>query len=276
MKKTSGFTLIELIVAMVIVGIVAGIAILFVGPAFRHYAAAERRAMLTHLADGALRRIVTEVHTAVPNSLRQLNGCLEMVPTTGGGRYRTAPDPRMAAGGDELDMSQPDNGFDTITDLDPLPAGGDFVVIGNVNGGDVYTGDSRAVISGDNPPAAGVRHITLKPAKQFPFGYTGGRFVVVSKDEQAVTYACTNVGTVNGAGTGKLVRINNYGFSAQQQCPPPGAGDTVASKVSRCSIVYTPPQGAVAQSGFVQLQLTLTDGGESVSMTVGAHVENAP
>lgn len=286
-KRTAGFTLVELIMVMVIVGVVAGLAIVFVGPAFRHYATAQKRASLTHLADGALRRIVTEVHTAVPNSLRLLNGCLEMVPTSSGGRYRTAPDPTTGLG-DDLDTTMPDQSFDTMTPWTTVPAAGsDWVVVGNVNGDDVYTGASRARIQDTivAPVPAGVvapvGHVNLTAAAQFPFGYTDGRFVVVPDSEQAVTYACEGVGTANGTGTGTLVRISRYGFLGAQQCPLATTPATtvraiVATKVSRCNILYNPAQSAVAQSGFVQLQLTLTDQNESVSLTVGAQVENAP
>lgn len=283
-KKTAGFTLVELIVVMVITGIVAGVVTLFVAPAFQNYAIAERRANLTHQADTALRRIVTEVRTAVPNSLRLQSPCLEMVPTSEGGRVRMLTDPTIAQS-DALDLSVADTGFDVLT---PMSVGAgpntDWVVVGNLNTDDVYTGASRAQMAATAlpvPAGTGTRYITLAGAgKQFPFGYDGGRFVIVPDSQQAVTYVCEGAGlNAEGTGTGTLARISHYGFLAGQQCPianPAATRAVVATRVSACNFVYSPNQGVVQQSGFVQLQLTLADHGEAVTLTVGSQVENAP
>jgi MSHA biogenesis protein MshO len=56
----------------------------------------------------------------------------------------------------------------------------------------------------------------------------------------------------------------------------PADAPVLASKVAACAFVYSPNHGATQQSGFVQLQLTLADGGESVALTLGAHVSNVP
>ena len=72
MNKEHGFTLVELVIVIMVTGIIAGIFAMQFGPALQNYLAVGRRANLTHLADTALQRMVNEIHTAVPNSLRLL------------------------------------------------------------------------------------------------------------------------------------------------------------------------------------------------------------
>jgi len=288
MNKERGFTLVELVIVIMVTGIIAGIFAMQFGPALQNYLAVGRRANLTHLADTALRRMVTEIHTAVPNSLRLLpaqsaNGasCLEMVPSSDGGRFRTAADTEWDQGNPGnpskwLDLTQPAAAFDVLTLFTTAPVQGDWVVIGNQNTADVYTGASRGQVESVTTPPAnlGEARITLHQPKQFPYGYEGGRFYIVPKDLQAVTYMC---GAKAQDGSRTLTRIVGYGFKDTQTCPVIGGKSAIVStKVSNCNFVYDPSQGATAQSGFAQLQLTLTDNGEAVTLTVGSQVENMP
>jgi MSHA biogenesis protein MshO len=288
MKRDNGFTLVELVVVIVVTGIIAGIFAMQFGPAVQNYLAVGRRANLTHLADTALRRMVTEIHTAVPNSLRLLPpqtadgaSCLELVPSSDGGRFRTAADTQWNQANPAnpsmwIDLTVPTPSFDVLTPFNTTPVKGDWVVIGNQNTADVYTGVSRGQVeSVTTPPASlGKFRIALQTAKQFPYGYEGGRFYIVPNALRAVTYMC---GAKEPDGSRALTRVVNYGFNQVQSCPVAGGQSaTVTTKVESCNFVYDPSQGATAQSGFAQLQLKLTDKGESVTLTVGSQVENMP
>lgn len=288
----SGFTLVELIVVIVLTGILAGAMIMYFKPAILNYLSVARRASLTNIADSAVRVMTSEVHTAVPNSIRLIsNTCVEMVPTSDGGRFRIAPDTVWDANNPAnpsawMDLTAPKSQFDVLTEFSTVPAVGDFVVIGNQSASDVYAGTNRAAIAaiGNAPsPSVGTKRITLAQATQFPLGYEGGSFVVVPNAQQAVSYSCyfdPNIGRVdaNGTGTGVLYRLSKYGFKAAPSCPAAAAATSaiVATKVSNCTFSYNPNQGATQQSGYLQVQLELTETKESVTMTFGAHVDNAP
>ena len=75
-----------------------------------------RRANLTDAADSALRCIVRDIHTALPNSLRSTspasNNCVEFLPVVGGGRYQVTLS--VTGSGDILDFSAVDSSFDAI------------------------------------------------------------------------------------------------------------------------------------------------------------------
>ncbi|MEO7576900.1 MAG: prepilin-type cleavage/methylation domain-containing protein, partial [Massilia sp.] len=240
-----------------------------------------------NIADSAVRVMTTEVYTAVPNSIRLIgNRCVEMVPTTDGGRFRMAPDTTWdtinpANPSAWMDLSEPKSKFDVLTAFSSTPAAGDFVVIGNQSAADVYAGTNRAAIAAIGAPPSstlGQSRITLAQATQFPLGYEGGSFVIVPNAQQAVSYSCTIGTDANGTGTGVLTRYSKYGFNSAPICPSAAnaTAAVVATKLSNCSFSYDPNQGATQQSGYLQVQLELTETKESVTMTFGAHVDNAP
>lgn len=279
-KPHRGFSLVELIVVIVLIGIIGGIFAMQVLPAIRAYLAVGQRAALTGQADTALRRIVADVRRAVPNSLRVSgNQCLELVPSSDGGRYRSDQDYSMAnpAGAFLDDSPNPKTVFDVLTQPIRLPISGDRIVIGNQNPNDVHNSANNSANVGtvqsaaaSTTPGIAAYSITLAPpGLRAPDGYTGARFMVVPGNEQTVAYVCNiNAGT--------LRRITYPSLSLAPRCAASGSAALVATGVTACNFVFTANQGATQQSGFVQLQLTLSGKGESVPLTLGAHVDNTP
>ena len=291
-----GFTLVELIVVIVITAIIASTIVVFLRPALDSYVDTRLRSDLSDQADTALRRIVRDVRQSVPNSLRMATSqCFEVVPSIAGGRYRMGPDvvndtpnPCSTPSGTcaaWVDPSQGPSTFDTLTTLSTTPAVGDWIVINNQNGNDVYEGTNRWAVTAVSTPAAtqGKLRLSVSAAgagTALSAGYDGGRFQVVSNAQQSVFYVCSGAdGTVNARGDGKgtLYRLKrSFTATYPTACPAVTGADVLATNVRRCTFVYDPNQGATQQSGFLWLNLELTRNNETASLAMGAHVMNVP
>ena len=290
MDKTRGFTLIELIIVILVMALLAAVIALFLRPAFDTYIAAGNRAALHDTADLALRRLLRDVRRAVPNSIRLPEShCVEMLPAANFGRLRMAFDPVNDASASctpgtcsaPLDVTQPSTSVDALTPFDTPPAVGDFLIIGNQNGADAYSGANRVTLNAVSTPP-NIKYGTQRmsyPATQFSPGFATGRFAIVPKSQQAVFYVCSGLGIdTKGNGTGALYRLSNYGFNAAypSACPSTTGAKLMVDKISNCNFVYSPTQGATEQYGFLWVQIDLLINNERATLTAGAHVLNAP
>lgn len=288
-----GFTVIELVVTMVILSVLAAVIGGFIRPTVDAYFAVQQRAELADQADLAIRRAIADVRSAVPNSMRMPNSqCIEIVPAVGGGRYRMGPDvtndtPAGCASGSSascsawVDTSSSTAVFDALNIVKQAPAAGDWVVIDNQNGTDVYSGSNRALVTSVGTPTSsqGVLRVNIAPT-QFPQGYGDGRFQVISANEPSVFYICSGADgslDANGDGRGTLYRLTrSFQPTYPTACPSVSGAAVAATRVKTCTFVYDANQGATQQSGFLWIDIELARAGETAHLTVGAHVANVP
>ena len=84
-RRNAGFTLGELIIVIVILGIIGSSFAAFIVPALLANRDLERRAALVDSADIALRRMTRDIRIALPNSVRITSNAagfaIEMLPT---------------------------------------------------------------------------------------------------------------------------------------------------------------------------------------------------
>lgn len=262
--RCHGFTLIEAIAVIAIMGVVAAMTAIFIRQPVEAYIDASRRAVLTDIADTALRRIARDLHAALPNSVRitAAGGVtyLEFLQTVGGGRYRAARD--SAGNGNPLDFTAPDTAFDVIGPVPPAAAG-DRIVVYNLGPG---SAESDAYAGGNSAAFAGISASTISiVATQFPFSSPGRRFQVV---QYPVTYACDPA-------SGALRRYWGYAIGPVQPAPPATANVALlATHVAACGFSYASAAGS--RNGIVSLRLQLTRAGETVSLFEQVHIINVP
>lgn len=90
---TQGFTLVELVMVIVVLGVVSTVTTTFLGTGATMYADASERDRLLSQSRFAVERITRELRNAVPNSVRvSTDGrCLEFIPLLSAGRYEVVP-----------------------------------------------------------------------------------------------------------------------------------------------------------------------------------------
>jgi MSHA biogenesis protein MshO len=278
MTRPLGFTLIELIVVMLLIGIVGAGATVFITGPVAGYVDTNRRAQVADTADVALRRVARDLRQALPNSVRVGGGnrYLEYIPTSGGARY-------LAASPDFLDFTASDASFDYTGGS--LASATGFVVVFNTGqrsavscatapgGADAYEGCNRTAIT-----AVTASNVSMTSIR-FPFASPGNRFHLVPATGP-VTLACEGVGTTAGNGTGTLRIYSNYDIgtgdwgSAAPAAAPGGTSSLLAEGISACEFVSTP--GVSTTNGLVTLRIALTRQSESVTLHSQVHVDNVP
>ncbi|WP_420474187.1 type II secretion system protein [Noviherbaspirillum sp. ST9] len=284
--RTGGFTMVEAIIVISILGIVGAMIAVFIRMPMEGYDSASRRAEMTDIADTALRRISRDLRLSVPNSVRVATDgtsiFLGFLPVVTGGMYRAECSTVAACttGAEHnLDFSTTVTQFDVLGGLPVQPAIGQSVVIFNlgVPGADAYSGDNTATITAVNTTSTG-GSLSIAATRPFPFASPNQRFQVFGAP---VTYVCTPA-TVDNAGrltgTGTLTRVTGYAIGANQPTSFSGAGiqtSVLATRVSGCAI--TPPENMTLPGlALVTIRLTLLSNGESVSLYHEAHINNVP
>lgn len=257
-----GFTLVEMIIAIVITGILVGMVGIFGRQQMDAYFDISNRAELSDAADTALRRVARDLQAALPNSVRQSGNFLEFVPIVDAGRYRA--DVGAGASDDPLDFtSNSDTTFDVLGPPVKIRSGEELVIFNlGQPGSDVYeTGTSRrAATAGTNLPK-----VTFDPAgTQFSLASPQSRFQIAGRP---VTYECAPP---------NVLRHRDYDFSSTQPTSfsAPAQSDILVSNVAGCAFSYTP--AVLQRNGLVVLKLKLTINGESVELMHQVDVLNTP
>jgi MSHA biogenesis protein MshO len=284
-----GFTLVEAVIVIVIVGIVGGMLAVFIRAPVQSYADSLARAELSDTADLALRRMARDLRLALPNSIRvtPAGDAIEMLVTRTGGRYLAAED--SVDNLPVLDFIDPANTSMTVVGALPgagqLTPGSDYLVVNNLGAGfapanaydlaspqrniaQVASVDAtrNLLVLADNPFAA-----QLPPSPS-----PGRRFQIVSGP---VTYYC---GLEPDGTTRLLTRQSGYPIASVQQGDPVrmtgrGQRSLLAGHVKSCQFQY---QALASQrSALVILALVIqprNSADATVRLVHQVHVDNTP
>lgn len=293
LRRARGFTLVELVVVIVILGIVSAMVAVFVTVPVRSYIDTAARAELVDIADTATRRIARDVRLALPNSVRiDASGrYMELLLTKTGGRYLSVNDNTpgnvLAFDTDPLPAT-PTNVF-AIVGAAPTGAQtivpGDFIVVNNLGGAttpvDAYYCNAKcnrgtvSAVNGNNITLAANPFLVSDPST-LSIPSPGNRFQVVTTP---VTYFCAP--DANGGGT--LRRFSGYAIGPAQPvavgAAPLGTAPVnalLAGQVRACNFALSV---LANQRGLVSITLqlgTAGSGGGLVTLQQQAQVNNTP
>jgi MSHA biogenesis protein MshO len=291
-RQQSGFTLVELVIVIVIMGVIGGVVAVFMRAPIDAYFDSGRRAALTDVADTAVRRMSRDLRKALPNSIRTsvsgTNSCLEFIPTRTGGRYRE--EERTSSGdGKSLAFDVADSVFNMLGrnadwSLDQQIKVNDLIAVYNlgITGADSYNGDNVARVSAlaaDTSSGVEETTITLAAAKLFPLQSGTKRFHVIPVEENVVAYVCNGTTlrrlVTPGLTTGTGVLFTS---SATRYCGgvanPVSAAPVIATNVSSCAFTYN--NSDLQRNGLIQINLGVTKDGEAVNLYHQVNVNNTP
>ena len=296
-RQSQGFTLVEAIIVIAIIGIIGAIVAVFIRVPILNYRDTVDRAELTDQADLALRRMARDIRLALPNSVRvNANGsALELLQTRSGGRY-LAPDDGVDA---SLVLSFDDASNTSFTALAP-PASfaqvrvGDYVVVYNLGEGyepanayqlPVGPADAGNIarISALAPSTDSIGgqdvatvHLTLAgnpfANQDIQLQSPQRRFQVVSGP---VSFYCA----AQPDGTLALWRAWGYPVAAAQSIPGAGQRALVATRLTHCDHLFSYGSAAAQRSGLVGIALELhgrNDSASAIRLVHQVHVDNTP
>ncbi len=287
-RASRGFTLVEAILVIVIIGIVAGIVAVFIRAPVIGYTESAERASVSDEADLALRRMARDLRLALPNSVRVASdgSAIEFLLTSTGGRYLSVDDdvPGLPA----LDFDDPNQlSFAVIGGTMRPIERGNYIVVYNL-GDSIVPSDAYGFRSG--APDTNIARVAsvANPAGPTPIvtlesnAFAMQTVAMVSPNRRfqvvttPVTYQCT---TLKDGRLG-LVRYWDYAINAQPLFPPQGSPRqaVIASRLASCNNLFQYGTAATRASALVILNLSLRPrGGQGVlNLVHQVHVDNTP
>ncbi|HEX5462929.1 MAG TPA: type II secretion system protein [Steroidobacteraceae bacterium] len=288
----AGFTLVELVVAIVLAAIVAGFMVLFLDGPVQAYFAQTRRADLADSATRIAAAVAGDVRTALPNSLRLTAAgsrkALELLATEGVARYYGQGD-KDGALGEELTVGigHPVTTFGTLELFSSaaLPSA-PYLSVGNLGNPVQPTYD--AYIRGNGVMTTTAVTLGSNPSASPPPPFVGGENLVTlgapmtfqAAGAPAIQPSVHNAYLVSGpvsyvcdSRAGTFTRYSGYAVTSGQSLRPGGASALIAHDVSQCtfSIVAAPPGYAYGELAI--LTVTLSSAGEALQVFLEAPTE---
>ena len=275
--KQTGFTLIEMITVIVLLGIIAGILTPFIAKTMQAYTHSKARAELVAKGRLALERLTREVHQAIPNSLSVLSGGsgIEFARSRAGGRYVERFD-NFGTEFSRINLRFRKNA--NLTSLYVVGTGlhyvaGDVLVIANTSPADLQAGNTTTPISAITATTA------IGPGNDGTtngqiLSFTGQQFTTESPGKHfSIADQTIEVGlSGNNLRWFTATGLTNYDGAVDWSSSDPSLIDSV----SAVAFVYTP--GTPQSTGVLRVDVQIADAttGETIRLYREIHVRNTP
>lgn len=286
-SKQSGFTLVEIIIVIAIMGIIGGLSTMIIGRSLDSYAALERRTNLQTSIRLAVERISRELRHALPHSIcvNSGGGCAAsgnrfyFIPVKDSGRYQdrpgayTAPPPIQR---ERLPVApQSRDRFDILSTNSANrlnSANSDWVVVYNLNNTDIYAGTSdvrkeintviQKDIHNDADANTDIDQIQFLGGNQTFANHSPSRRFHIIEDETVTLFY--------------LDGTNLYRDTTTFSTPNTQTANTrlLMQNVQACTFTYTP--GSPQRAGLLRIDITVAQQGETIQVIHDAHVYNTP
>ncbi|MDH5394850.1 MAG: prepilin-type N-terminal cleavage/methylation domain-containing protein [Gammaproteobacteria bacterium] len=289
-KPQSGFTLVEIIIVIAIMGIIGGLASMVIGRSLDAYAALERRTNMQTSIRLAVERISRELRHALPNSICVNNGvsCVAdaqnrfyFIPVKDSGRYQDRPGvyyPGQTR--DRLGVApQSRNRFDVLSTNNTnrinaaVGINGDWVAVYNLDNSTVYPAGNNirhqinAIIQKDIHNTPGntnddIDQIQFSGNVSFTNHSPSRRFHIIDNQKQVTLFY------LNGT--------NLFRDTTTFSNPNTATGNSrlLMENVQACTFTYTP--GSQQRAGLLRIDITVAEQGETIQVIHDAHVYNTP
>ncbi|MBL4796882.1 MAG: type II secretion system protein [Oleispira sp.] len=268
-----GFTLVELVMVIVVLGILSTGSLKFISNAAQGLVDTAERQALASSATIAVEKVLREVRRALPNSVRQFsdggNECLELVPILHSSEYVSVP------------IASDETSFDSIRFVGALGGETGYVAVYPSSEGSVY-GTSPATtraISTDTATAGAVDALTNFQTilfdgganYRFPTNSPRKRFFLVS---QPISF-CDDT-------NGRLWRYQNYDFQVTGGTGIPTTGSNrilIADSLQANSLEFNILPAQLQRNAVVRMSLIIERGGastEQVDISQEVQLRNVP